>query len=425
MCGDIDMKGMKAQTLVAAIAVMLAPGQLWAAGRLSDYPASEPARTVAPGFYPTISVGVSSSSNARLATRNQQRDTAVFTRPGVYYRKDVGKHTFDIGADVEIANYKDFSSEDLHNYAVVSRLGLDLTPLVDVNAGVGYERNTDERDLIDRATLLSAEPSDLRRWKHKVASAELKFGRRENRMQIVVAGTTGEYRYLDEADNARERDHDGVKGTVYYNVGSRTRLALEGSSTDIDYVSDASKLDNTDDRVMLGVEIGGRVENVPGMRNSRRNLNISGSRVNLKAGSVKKDMVDPSKEDFSGTGYEANIFWKPIQRSTIHLSASRLPYESIDKNQPYLIGESLGAEWQHELTRRLRSALYVSTRDDNYSSSARADTLTNYGARLVYDWKRWLGIGLSYGHDKRDSNVENAAYNNDSVMLELVAGRRN
>ncbi len=419
------MNGMKSAALVSIIGLTLASNSLWAVGRLSEYPASEPASTIAPGFYPTISIGVQSSSNARLATANQQRDTSVFTRPSAYYRKDIGKHTFDIGADVEIANYKNFSTEDLHNYAVVSRLGLDLTPLIDINAGVGYERNTDERDLIDRASLATVEPTDLRRWRHKVASAELKFGRRENRMQIAIAGSTGEYRYLDAIDKVRERDHTGVKGTVYYNATARTRLLLEGSSTEIDYISDASKLDNTEDRAMLGVEIGGRVQNIPGIRNSRRQLNITGSRVALKAGSIKKDMDDPSKEDYSGSGYEADVFWKPIQRSTIHLSASRLPYESIDKNQPYFIGDSLAAQWQHELTSRIQTDLFISSRDDNYSSSERSDTLTNYGVKLTYDWKRWLDIGLSYGHENRDSNVANAEYDNDSVTLELIAGRRN
>lgn len=418
------MNGMNKKTLITLIGLSLAPSAVFAAGRLSEYPASEPAKTIAPGFYPTISVGVSTNSNARLATENGQRDTAVFTRPAAYYRKDMGKHTFDIGVDSEIANYKDFSSEDLHNYAVVTRLGLDLTPLIDVNAGAGFERNTDERDLVDRATLATEEPTDLRRWRHRVASAEVRFGRRENRMQIALAGSSGEYRYLDDVDKVRERDHTGVKGTVYYNVTGRTRLSLEGSSTDIDYISDASQLDNTEDRAMLGVEIGGRVENVPGLRNSRRTLNIVGSRVSVKAGSIKKDMDDPSKEDFSGTGYEADVYWKPIQRSTIHFNASRLPYESIDKNQPYLIGDSLGAEWQHELTSRMRSGVYVTSRDDDYSSSERSDTLTNYGAKLTYDWKRWLDIGLSYGHDERDSNVANAAYDDDTVTLELIAGRK-
>ena len=419
------MKGMKQGLLASVISLTLAPVAVWAAGRLSDYPASEPARTVAPGFYPTISVGISSSTNARLASRDKQSDTAVFTRPGAYYRRDFGKHSFDIGADVEIANYNNLSSEDLHNYAIVSRLGLDLTPLIDVNAGVGYERNTDERDLVDRATLATGEPSDLRRWRHKVASAELKFGRRENRMQVVVAGSAGEYRYLNDADRVRERDQDGVQGTVYYRVGGRTRLAVESSTTNIDYISKDSQLDNTEDRIMLGVDIGGRVEKVPGIRNSRQKLNIVGSRVNLKVGSIKKDMDDPAKEDYSGAGYEANVFWKPVQRSTIHLRASRLPYESIDKNQPYLIGKLLEVEWQQELGSRLRSALYASTRDDDYSSSARADSLTNYGAKLTYDWKRWLDIGLGYDHDERDSNVANAAYDNDSIMLELIAGRGN
>ena len=418
------MERMKVRILVSVIGLMLAPAELRAAGSLPDYPASEPARIVAQGFYPTVSVGVSSSSNVQLGTQEQQRDIAVFTRPGAYYRRDLGKNTFDIGADAEIAKYKDLSSEDFSNYAVVSRLGLDLTPLVDVNAGVGYERNVDERNLNDREMLLAGEASKLSGWTHKVASGELKFGRRENRMQFVVAGSTGEYRYLDEADEALDRDHDGVKGTLYYNVGGRTRLALESSLTDIDYIRDASQLDNTEKRVMFGVEIGGRVEKVPGIRSSQRELNIEGSRINLKVGSLIKDMDDPSKEDYSGAAYEANIFWKPIQRSTIHLSVSRLPYESIDENEPFLMGDSLGAEWQHELARRLQSALYVSTRDDDFSSSERADTVLEYGASLAYDWKRWLDISLSYGHEKRDRNFENVAYSNDTITLELIASRR-
>jgi len=208
-------------------------------------------------------------------------------------------------------------------------------------------------------------------------------------------------------------------------VSGRTRALAETSSTDIDYISPASKLDNTETRTMVGVEIGGRVENVPGMRNSRSRLNITGSRVALKAGSIKKDMDDPTMEDYSGTGYEADVFWKPVQRSTIHLSASRLPYESIDKNQPYLIGDKLAAEWRHEVTSRIQTGLYISSRDDEFSTSERADSLTSYGAELVYDWKRWLDLGLAFDHNERDSNVEGAAYENDSVMLELIAGRRN
>jgi len=102
-----------------------------------------------------------------------------------------------------------------------------------------------------------------------------------------------------------------------------------------------------------------------------------------------------------------------------------LPYESIDKNQPYFIGDSLAAQWQHELTSRIQTDLFISSRDDNFSSSERSDTLTNYGVKLTYDWKRWLDIGLSYGHENRDSNVANAEYDNDSVTLELIAGRRN
>lgn len=383
-----------------------------------------PAEGIAPGFYPAISVNYSSDSNVAKTPTNPVSDTSITAEPSLYYRSSIGRHGVDLSAVVKSSQFKDLSSQDVNDYAMIARLGLDITPIIQVNLGVGTETGTDDRDVLSNT---STNPEDLRSlpaWKQNGVGGEVIVGRRDARMQVGVRGMSSTYRYDDEVDRVLDRDRQSATVTAYYNLTGRTTAMLEGTSTDIDYTDPASHLDSTEDSLMAGLRVGGRMSVVRGLREeSRRRILLSGTRGEIKVGSMNKDMADPAIEDFDGTIYHSKVVWEPTRRNSVELVANRTPAESADKTQAYYVGDYLGLSASHDLTGRLRTNAYVGNLEQDYATSVRNDETNQYGVGLKYQAKRWLHIGLSYGHEERDSNIDAANYDNDSVTLEFIAGR--
>lgn len=108
---------------------------------------------------------------------------------------------------------------------------------------------------------------------------------------------------------------------------------------------------------------------------------------------------------------DADLVYKPLERSTLHLSLSRALQESASQTDRFYIANIAQLEARHELPYKLTAGLLLSAEIDKYVetftsgnvTAVRLDYLSTQGVSLQYDIQEWLDVVASYKHHERDS----------------------
>ena len=117
-----------------------------------------------------------------------------------------------------------------------------------------------------------------------------------------------------------------------------------------------------------------------------------------------------------GTGWEANISWKPLSYSKFDFYTTKSVNESTGLGD-FTLAKKYGASWTHAWDPRLTSIVSLSRNDDEFVGNVRNDNTDAYGLKLNYKLMRWLSVGGEYNFTTRDSNVSGFNYKKNLYMI--------
>ena len=136
------------------------------------------------------------------------------------------------------------------------------------------------------------------------------------------------------------------------------------------------------------------------------------------------DLQPDNKQIKSSLGFTGNVevAWRPWTYSGFTLGASQATYPNIGVNTGAYINQntySLG--WLHQWSHRLSSQLQFNAYTQNYVGTApeRQTTFFGVAAGLNYQMQPWLGFGLNYSFNKRDSTIKNYIYDQNLIILNV------
>lgn len=135
-------------------------------------------------------------------------------------------------------------------------------------------------------------------------------------------------------------------------------------------------------------------------------------------------------DDSAGNLFVAGkLYWLPISGLTITLQPYRTIQQTVVAGTSFFTATGVNLTGVRELTERMDLTLTLGYEHDGFSTPAgatantppRSDTIKNAAIGLNYRAVKWLGVGLQYVFEDRNSNVNVFNYQANTVMVSLQA----
>lgn len=245
------------------------------------------------------------------------------------------------------------------------------------------------------------EADHYRSWS---ANGTYSYGAEEARGRLEFDAGVGKKRYLNNRDTTESADvaNTNLGGRFFFRVGPKTRLVTELRRTVFDYENDTQLLDNTDYRALAGITWDASSA-------------IAGT---AKAGLQKKNYDSSTRNDFTGSTWEVSLRWKPLSYSSFDLLTGRSASDPTGTTgMP--VARDVMLSWNHDWKPYLHSKLSAGRSWVRYEGIERKDREAVYSFGMMYDFRRWLGIGVEYRFSHRDSSADTYDYIRRISVLKL------
>jgi len=367
-------------------------------GGVTDYQGDDEDRPL--GLYGSLSVSISKQQNV-LRTNTGGSDTVIGVSPLLWYRKEIGRHGVVIRYRGDYLKFADLSDESTMDHNLQGDALFDLTEKFQARVGAGYTLGHEIRGQLGTVTNTLAKPN---LFKESSLEGGLTYGRRENTIQL--AGTVGvstlKYTNNNGGGGRGGIDTKHIGGTVYYNIGARTSLLAEIGTNDVKYVNNSAEFNLDSKETYAGV----------GVRWDATEVTQGDVRVYR----TKKNLDDPSRDDFLGTTYSGGITWSPRDYSRFRFHVAHSIEESSESNSSFIVGDEYGVKWNHTLSPDWSVNAFAKKGTDEYSSG-RKDQLTDLGFGVNYGILDWASIGLQYAQANRTSNTDQNEFDDEIISL--------
>jgi len=231
----------------------------------------------------------------------------------------------------------------------------------------------------------------------------------QGRIEIDAAAFARRYTNHHDTADASNRNTWQGGGTFFWRVMPRTDVLLQARHSNIKYTDDSSPgptQSSGENRYYLGLKWEATAKTT-GM---------------IKLGYMTKNFDSPAFKDYSGSSWEASLRWSPLTYSVFDLVTSRITNEATGVGSA-IVSNNYGLTWNHAWNSRLRTQALAGYRHDVFldSSPSRVDKTSTFGAKVSYDFRRWLLLGAEYTYTDRNSNLNFDDYKRNLFLLTIGA----
>lgn len=369
--------------------------------------------------YPEADVTFKSNDNIYSQRNDRKRADITVLAPKVKLEAKTGPHIFDVTVGLEHGSYGNVSSANYLDHSVTGnamwvfsgRSGLKLT--------ADFKQGHDDQGAVPGATT-HANPD---KWHQSSFSGVGGYGAEGAQGRVELEGGVTSKRYENfmtaangDPDNAkRDRDDTKLGATFYWRIMPKTQLLFQTTQTKFDYkqatVAAWTTLDSTDRSNLLGVtwDAAAKTKGI------------------FKMGSMRKDFVDETRKDFSGSSWDGTVKWSPLSYSTFDFNTGRTTGEASVGSAS--IDRKAGVAWNHAWNSRLSSVASLSNTRTEYQYSAidtgvatpQTDRTNALGMKLNYQWMRTVKLGAGYDRTEKASTSPGSEYMRNIYSLFLSA----
>lgn len=382
---------------------------------------------------PTLGLTVSHEDNVLRSSANEVSSLLTVLSPGLQLERGDETRGLLFGYEGEFGRYSrsDVQSEDFRNHRAYAQFRSAPTARNRFSGQAGYTRGQDFRGETGAQqggfVNLARAPDRYRRIDARVGT---EFGA-EGARGLLAGNLTYddiEYRNNREFTQFRDATETGFDLMFGWRLAPKTRLTLGAGRRDVDFDRDrllqdpisggtrVTRFDSTETDLFLGLMFDATA------RTTGR----------MSIGRIEKDFDDPTLDDYSGTGWQIGLSWRPLTYSVLDLSASRQTNESdlvqfgeLGFDSSFIVARDVTLAWSHAWNDRFKSSLDMGLGHDSYRASRAADVevrehdLRFWGVGLDYQFRRWLQFGLGYKHYDRDASDNLFEYRRNVITLSV------
>jgi hypothetical protein len=401
----------RARSAAALFAVAALSSGVSMAQQAPDEPADRPSRQPGDGLavgplrvLPSIGLSIGYDDNLSMTSRDEESSAFWRVSPGVRVEGGSERNRVRATLDAEVGRYTSSSVDDYEDY------GADLawlySPLLRhafvLDAGRRFGH--DARGTAAREGDLGLLDLDVDRFRRDDLGGRYRFGAPGARGRVELEARVGGVDYLNNRELTAFRDRDDTKlgGAFFWRVAPKTSAELRIEREEYDY--ELATLDSTEDRVLVGVEFDATAR-------------TTGS---VLVGRATKDFDDPTRSDFSGSTWRANVEWRPRSYSIFSVSTGGEADETNGFGD-YILRRDLTFGWTHNWSARFRTSVDAGLADEEQRPTDRTDRVRYVGAAADYAFRRWLRGGASWRMYDRASDVDEFDYRRNVLLLSLEA----
>jgi len=361
---------------------------------------------IGPGIYPAITGAYINDDNVFKTEEDAVGDDIFKVQPSVVlkaiFRK---KHTLELSYFADIFRYRINDTENFEDHYVDGALTLEFTKKLKLELAADYASAHETRGASGTRLGISQDPDA---WWADRLFAEVTYGRKESKNQLILHGEAYRRRYTNNNQEPRSRDRQILRLTYFHNRKEKTRILLEGEYKTFDYFDKTAPIDLTSDEksIMLGVSW-------------EATAKTSGT---LKAGYLQKDLEDPQIPDYDGWSALLEVTWEPRTYFELRVHTLRATKESPHTIASYYISTELGYELEWEITDRWvfsQDLLYQRDEYESITEAVRNDDLLDVDAELVFRLHRWIDLGARYLYSSRRSTFPDIDYTANVIMISI------
>lgn len=353
--------------------------------------------------YPGIDFAWGRDDNLFLTTGGRKESSIAIFSPYVKLEGKPTPHSFDFLARGDFGRYGASSADNYNDHMLAGNGKFVFTGSLDFSAHVEHVGGHDPRGSTDRVG--GAEPDT---YENTGFEGTLGYGGEGARGRIEV--NAGNYK-RDYTNNraftaASDRETAILGATFFVRVMPRTSLLFQMEQRDIDFQLPASTQDSQETRYYVGAKWEA----------------TAATTGYAKVGRLEKDFDSAARQDFDGTAWDLGVRWSPRTYSHLDLSTMRTTEESTG------VGDSIDSKrynlnWTHNWSSRFSTVLLGSLRNDKFQGVGvtREDDTTTHGAKVFYQFRRWMRVGLEWTHTERDSNTAGANYGKNLYLFTIGA----
>jgi hypothetical protein len=354
------------------------------------------------GLLLNTSLTMTNDSNiTRTETSGETSDKSAIFSPQVQYLSNIDQHQFKFDYQGDFAVYNDNSQYNYTNHDLKFAALFDNSVRVDSEFTLGYQNKAEEPGASNAATSLNNEFNQLT---SKFLLGKLYYGTPASSGQFIFDLAHNQQRYTNNEQRFRDTDQSKFTSTFFYRMAPKTRLLLEASITNNDYlvVTEFADQSSSDTLYLAGLEW-------------EATATTSGT---FKLGYQSKSYDDVRLKDLSGLSYSLDMSWQLSTFSNLTVGATRLTNESAQQN----IGGSINTLYSFGLEQDFTSltsinVIYEQDKSDFSSAQNRTDKRKRFEVGLVHSLQTWLDISLGYRYLTRDS--DDALFDFSLNMIEL------
>jgi polysaccharide biosynthesis protein VpsM len=352
-------------------------------------------------LFPYLNFSLGRDSNLFLTNTNRRSSTIAVYNPGLKLEVVSQSTKFGFLFDSKLGKYAQSSADNYADYQALGTSEFVFSSSMGLKLALDYTKGHDPRGSNDRG--ISVEPDEFRTTG---PSALFAYGANEAIGRVEVELGTIDRRYQNNRVNTigSDRITDNFAGRFFMRVAPKTSFLVEAREDRFDYKLASSQQDSKERRYLVGVTWDATAA-------------TSGT---VKLGQIRKNFAASTRKDFSGTGWEANIAWKPLSYSKVDFFTNKSFSESTGLGDFTLV-KKFGFAWQHGWNSRLTSVASFTRADDDFVNNVRADRTNSLGLKVNYKLMRWLDIGGEVTNTSRDSNVNGFNYKKNLYMLTFGA----
>jgi hypothetical protein len=395
----------RAFAAIGVVAIVIA-GQTLA----QSQPAPAPTTAGPGGFpvgpltvYPGVDLTEGYDDNLFLRPSNQKSSNFTLLNPYVRAEAKSGPNKYDAEFRIFDARYHSSPADSYTDYLLGAGGDWVFSGRAGLNVRASYRQGHDPRGSTDRA--VSATP-DV--YDNSSIQGQFRYGASGARGRIEIDAGADRVHFTNNRTYTEAADHDTgrIGGTFYWRVAPRTELLAQASYAAINYSLATSTQDSTENRYLVGAKWEA----------------TAATTGYAKFGYQTKKFDASGHENFSGSSWDVGVRWSPLTYSVFDFVSSKQTAESTGVGDS-ILGKNYGVTWSHAWSSRLRTQALATFRNDKFIGAGvtRADDTTSFGAKVTYDFRRWLRLGAEFTHTERDSNDNNLDYKRNQLLFTLGA----
>jgi hypothetical protein len=370
-------------------------------------------------LHPMLGIAELYTDNVFRTNANRQSDFATTLAPGIQAELPFGgSHSFVADYRTNIQTFHQNPSNNVQDQTASGRFNFNFP------GGLGLDLQGEHKLGHDpRGSALDTQSVEVNKWTANSFTGQLLYDGANAGLRLNVNSTRWTYLNNDQGV-FRNRLSNYAGLTLLGNVTSKTSIVMNIAANQELYDENIS-LNSTTYRASTGLRWNVTDLTFGELLAGYQHLKFN----NAENGQSPSSLQFPRTADsFDNFFFMGNMSWRPTPFMTLTLQGYRSFQQSVVLNTLFFTSTGANLSAIHTLTDSTALTLNLGLEHDDFESSGataatlnRVDTLKSVAFGIRYRALKWVGAGLQYIFEDRDSNVDQFKYFANSFMLSLQA----